>query len=417
MAPLHLLASFLPAAAHAEDAPLGPPAEAARTPAEDPSTREGSWRWSALPNISYDTDDGFGLGARGQFDHRVPGYDPYRSSFVVHVFASTTGYQHHRFRLDLVGLGREHTLRLTGHFAYRAWLNDGYWGIGNGTVRDTLYEGPYDPLEPAKKHYHYTLIQPFSHLTLRANLGGPWVGYAALEGRYSAVRTYAGSLLEAQHPYGVDGGPAVQASGGMLYDTRAPEVTPTHGVLLEGGARVVEGFDGAPFGGPFLSARAYTTLFPGAVFATRWMGEYLAGDVPFYEMVHWGGFVPIAGFGGADTLRGIPFGRWRAPGKTVLNTELRLDTVRHPLLGEEMRWQILPLADVGAVFGAGEDATEPSPAMPLHPTVGLGLRGIWATTLVGRADFAFGWDRVREPDGFIHSTRDIGFYLAFDHTF
>ena len=40
-------------------------------------------------------------------------------------------------------------------------------------------------------------------------------------------------------------------------------------------------------------------------------------------MVHWGGFVPIAGMGGSDTLRGAAFGRWHGPGKAVLQDELR----------------------------------------------------------------------------------------------
>jgi hypothetical protein len=134
-------------------------------------------------------------------------------------------------------------------------------------------------------------------------------------------------------------------------------------------------------------------------------------------MVHWGGFVPIAGFGGADTLRGIQFGRWRAPGKMVLDTEWRVDVLRHRLLKEPMRWQLVPLADVGAVFGAGEAADAPAPANPLHPTAGLGVRAIWATTLVGRADVAIGEDKVRDARGNVRSAPNLGFYLAFDHTF
>jgi len=370
-----------------------------------------------LPNVSYDTDDKFGLGARAQLDVLRDGVTPYKSSFVVHLFTTTNGYHHHRFRFDLVGLGKEHRLRLTGHFAFRAWLNDGYWGVGNGTVRDDAYAGPFEDGDLAAKYYHYSLIQPFSNLTLRADVGGPWVAYGSVQARYTWVRAYEGSLLEAEQPFGMDGGAALQVTGGMLYDTREPEVTPDGGVLLEAGARGILQTQGAPFGGPFVSARGYLSLGPRVVFASRVMGEYLAGEVPFYEMVHWGGFVPIDGFGGADTLRGDSFGRWRGPGKVVLDNELRIDVVTHRLAKEDLRWQLVPLADVGAVFGAGPDASAPAPANPFHPTAGLGVRAIWATTLVGRADFAVGEDRALRADGQVESARSYGFYLAFDHMF
>lgn len=375
-------------------------------------------KWSALPNVSYDSDDKFGLGARAQFDVLRPGYAPYRASYVVHLFATTNGYHHHRFRFDLVGIGPHDNLRLTGHLAFRAWLNDGYWGIGNGTMRQAELESEALPEDdPLQKYYRYRLVQPFSNLTLRDALGGPWVAYGSVQARYTSVHTYEGSLLEAEAPFGMEGGPAVQLSGGVLYDTREPEVTPARGMLLELGARGVVGAHGQRFGGPFASARGYVTLAPHLTYAARWMTEYLAGEVPFYEMVHWGGFVPIPGFGGAETLRGIPFGRWRAPGKMVLDTELRMDVGTMRAAGEDLRWQLVPLADVGVVFGAGEDASAPPPANPLHPTAGLGVRAIWATTLVGRADIAVGEDHLIDAAGELRSVPDLGFYLAFDHTF
>jgi len=58
------------------------------------------------------------------------------------------------------------------------------------------------------------------------------------------------------------------------------------------------------------------------------MAEQMWGAVPFYELVHWGGMEPTAGFGGSQTLRGARFGRWRARDKAVLNTELRWDVAR-----------------------------------------------------------------------------------------
>lgn len=372
-------------------------------------------RWSAIPVASYDSDDGFGAGARAQVDLLRPGYEPFRASYVVHLFTTTRGYHHHRFRFDLVGLGADRELRLTGHFAFRAWLNDGYWGVGNGTVRDPALESD-DPDDPARRYYRYRLIQPFSHLTLRWELSGPLLLYGATEVRWSSVEAGPGSLLAADPPPGVDGGLAVQAGGGALWDTRVPEVSPDRGVLLEVSGRGVAQADGTVFGGPFASARGWVSLGEPVVLGGRLMAEYLVGEVPFYEMVHWGGFVPIAGFGGADTLRGVPFGRWRAPGKVVANAELRVDLFETPLAGEPFRGQVVPFVDAGAVFGAGDDADAPPPANPVHPAAGVGLRGIWGETTVGRLDVGVGEDRVARGT-MVVSRPTYGFYLVFDHLF
>lgn len=399
------------------DAPLSAPADAPAVAGEAAPKPT----WSAFPVAGLDSDDGFGFGARAQLDIPAPGVLPYKRSFVLHLFMTTEGYHSDRFRFDLVQIGPAHNLRLTGQLAYRAWLNDGYWGLGNGSLHDPRYDDlPAD--DPGRKYYRYQLIQPFAHLTLRDEVTtwGPGAvsAYGSFEARYSVIRSYAGSLLEAEQPYGMDGGAAVQLGGGVLWDARAPEVTPAHGALLELSGRVVGTAapgDGGPwsigaFGGPMASVRGYVPLGSRMVWASRLMGEWLFGQVPFYEMVHWGGFVPIAGMGGADTLRGASFGRWHGPGKAVLQDELRIDLFTHRALKHDVRWQLAPFADVGAVWGVDGAVTEV--ATPVHPSAGLGVRGIFATTLVGRFDVAVARDD--QPDG---PARSLGFYLAFDHTY
>ena len=234
--------------------------------------------------------------------------------------------------------------------------------------------------------------------------------FAAVNVRYSLVDADPTALLTEQRPLGMDGGLGVQLIGGVLFDTREPEVTPDKGWVLEASARGVTG--AYTFGGPFASARVWGRLAPGVVVGQRVMGEWLFGDVPFYEMVHWGGSLPIAGFGGADTLRGMAFGRWRGPGKAVANTELRLDVLRHPFLKNEVRWQLVPFIDVGTVWGADADATSPAPALPIHPTAGGGVRAIWGETVVGRVDAGVSQDLTDQGDAL-----EWGLYLVFDHMF
>ena len=375
--------------------------------------------WYAIPNFAFGTDDGFGFGARAELAQEAPGYAPYEAAYMVHLFLTTGGYQSHRFRYDRVGLGPEGRLRLTVNVAWRHWLNDGYWGIGNGTTRERAYVRDFADGDPARKRYRYSLFQPFVHATLRADLGRPWQAFASLNTKWSVVRTYPGSLLEEQQPFGMEGGLATIVSAGVLFDTRAPEIDPKDGVLAELSGRYnppLPHGSGA-FGGVFASVRGFWALPPRVVLAGRRMAERLWGEIPFYEMVHWGGALPIAGFGGADTLRGLAFGRWHGPGKAIANLEARTEVLEHQLFSQPMRWQAVPYVDAGMVFGAGSRATNASSANTVHPAAGLGIRVIYEEKFVGRVDTGFGMDPIREKDGRVSRAATFGMYVVFEHIF
>ncbi|MSQ03810.1 MAG: hypothetical protein EXR71_18305 [Myxococcales bacterium] len=371
--------------------------------------------WVAIPNVGYDVDDGLGLGAIAEIDWYEPGYDPYQLAFVAQAFATTNGYHHHRIRFDAPGLGAAHTLRLTGHFAYRQWLNDGYWGLGNDT---TVSRAAFESTEgDLTKRYRYTLVQPFGRLTLRGELGGPWAWFAFLAGRWSAVETYEGSLLGEDAAIGMEGGWGIQPGVGLLYDTREPELTPGGGVLLELSARGMPPLPGAEgsWVAAFASARAYWTLGPKVVLASRVMGEAMWGEVPFYDLNTWGGLTPTMGIGGSDSARGISFGRWRDANKVAVNNELRIDLFRHVAFSREIRWQLVPFVDAVCVFGTGESETEPLGAWPVHPGAGLGIHPVVEDTFVGRLDVAVGLDQVEEADGGRTTVPNLGVYVVFDH--
>ena len=372
-------------------------------------------RWYAIPNVGYDSDDGLGFGARAEVALDEPGYTPYHSAYVVHAFLTTRGYHHHRFRFDRTGLGPDGRLRVTLHVAWRQWLNDGYWGLGDRTAREP---------DPTAKRYRYSLFQPFVHLTLRARLDGPWQAFASLNVKWSAVRTYAGSLLAEQRPYGLDGGLAAILSAGVLYDTRQPELAPHRGVLVELSGRGTPPLPrgAGAFGGPFAALRGFVELAPWCVLGGRAMVEYLWGNVPFYEMVHWGGAIPVAGFGGADTLRGALFGRWHAPGKALANLEVRFDVLTHGLAGKPFVWQLVPFVDAGVVFGpspslAAGAAALPTGGWPVHPSAGLGLHVVYADAFVGRIDAGVSPDPRQRADGRVVDELAWGVYVVFDQTF
>lgn len=381
-------------------------------------TEDRGVSWFVIPVAAYDTDDGFGAGLRGELSFTDAEHTPYRQSFVMHLYASLTGYHHHRLRWDRLGLGPRGRLRLTVKLAWRQWLHDGYWGIGNGTAIDAAwYATDHDADDPERHRYQYSLFLPSAHVLARWDLqeDGPWQLFAAVEPKVAAVRTFDGSLLEEHRPYGMEGGPVVQVMGGALFDTRDPEIAPRRGVLLELSGRLAPRLSGEAggFGGVLASARGFAPVGPHVTLAGRVLGEWLLGDVPFYEMVHWGGALPISGFGGAETLRGISFGRWRAPGKALLNAEVRIIVLRHTVGGHPLWWEVAPFGDLGVVWDAGEAATADAPEVPVHPAAGIGLRPIYDELTVGRLDLAVGRDDLSDGS----HVPSVGFYLTFEHMF
>ena len=390
------------------------------TAEEDSKDKERTGpRWYVVPNLAYDSDDGLGFGARGELAIVEPGYEPYRAAYVCHLYASLRGFHHHRLRYDRLGLGPGGRLRLTVHLAWRQWLNDGYWGIGNGTTREPEFADESDDDAAGGKRYRYKLFQPFAHITLRAEVSGPLKAFASLNGKWSEIGTYENSLLSEQQPNGFDGGLGLILSAGILYDTREPEINPRDGYFAELSGRyalpVPE--SAGNFGGMMASIRGYFSLGARVVFATRLMAEQLFGDIPFYEMVHWGGAVPVAGFGGFETLRGVRFGRWRAPGKAILNAELRAGLFEHRLRRQTMQWQGALLADAGIVFGSKYRTTDRRADIPVHPAVGVGLRAIYAESFVARLDVGVGLDPVMEADDEVTQRPSFGIYVVFDHAF
>jgi len=378
-------------------------------------------KWYVVPNVAFDTDDGLGFGARGELAVAEPGYKPYRTAYVLHAFFTLRGFQHHRLRFDRTGLGPGGMLRFTAHLAWRQWLNDGYWGVGNGAAVERAYadlDGFADD-DPHRKRYRYSLYQPFAHVTLRARIARGLALFVSLNPKYSVVRTYDGSLLAEQRPFGIDGGLAMPLTAGVLYDSRRPEADPRQGVFAEVSGRVSGELPrgAGVFGGINGSLRGYHALAPWLVLAGRLMGEVLWGEIPFYEMVHWGGSWPVAGFGGFETLRGVPFGRWRAPGKALLNAEARFKVLQHTVFGRPLYWQVGLFFDMGVVFGADDLATAPDPRIPVHPAGGAGLRAVFQETFVGRIDAGVGLDTVREPDGSESYRPSPGLYVVFDQAF
>ena len=349
--------------------------------------------WFAIPIGAYDTDDGFGGGGRFELARGGPDDHPHRVAWMAQSYNAQSGFHDHMVRWDRVGLsgGR---LRLTAFAAWRAWLHDGYYGPGTGTARDP---------DADVERYSYTLLQPTARLTARVGVGeGPWSIFGAGQPSWTEVTIFEGSLLEEHPDTGMEGGLAVWASGGLLHDTRDEEADPSSGHLAQVAGRV-DVLSGVA--GPLLELRGFASPTTWLTVGARVQGEWLFGEVPFYEQVRFGGLSPIAGFGGGDTVRGIASGRFRGPGKAFLNTEARVRVASVTVREVPIALQLAPWADAGAVWGgAGEAGT--------FPSAGGGVKVVFDEQFVGRMDVGVGRDLG--PDGPFPS---LGAYLEFDHVF
>ena len=253
--------------------------------------------WFVWPLMGYNSDNGLGFGLRAELAEKDPAYDPHRTAYMIQGYASLRNFHYHMLRYDHLGFLGVEGLRLTINGVYRQWGNDGYWGIGNSTSRERAYAGPFEDGDPRAKRYLYKLAQPFLHTTLRLELLGKWSAFLSLIGKWSDIESFADSLLRQEQPLGFEGGFNMQLSGGVVYDTRKPEADPTQGVFAETSLSTAIETPWGPgwFVGLFASIRAYVGLTDWFTVCMRAMTEMLLGDVPFYEMVHWHGSVPIAG--------------------------------------------------------------------------------------------------------------------------
>ncbi len=150
-----------------------------------------------LPSAAVDTDDGFGAGARAALAWQQEGYEPYKFAVQASVYFATSGYMNHNFRFDRTGIGAERRWRITVNLAFRRWLYDRYYGMGNLTLRSPDAAEASERSDPAYLSERYQLYQPMGQVTVRYELGdSPWEVFLAQGVRYSVIQTYEDSLLE-----------------------------------------------------------------------------------------------------------------------------------------------------------------------------------------------------------------------------
>ncbi len=392
---LALLALLPPPATRAQTSPQAAPARPAaadtvRRVRYQPST--DYWSFYLLPLPTYNGLEGLGVELTGGWSRSAPpGAVPTGIAIEPTALISTSGTRGIQLLLD--EQGRWHGWRLLLIAGSLREQRAPFFGLGNRSVVPDSLTDAYGAAYPT-----YSLLRTTLLAAVRRRISGPvqalvgaqWRHYRArpLAGR----RTRLGDDLAAGVPLDTGGADGLEVRGGLLFDTRDEEASPTRGVFFE--LLVSRGLDAGPgklsYTRYALGLREFVPIAEYTSLAFRQSVEVADGHLPFYladeRLTSWR---PEDGFGGVTTLRAHLPGRFTAPNKALLSADLRYRWWDYWLTPTTpLRLWLLAFADVGRLWGAGERFALDH----AHPGGGVGAR-----LQVGRRGF-FGFDLGWSPD-------------------
>ncbi len=330
-------------------------------------------QWEALPILSYDTDAGFGYGAKAMFVDLLG----HQESFDVTLFNSSKGERWYRFVASYPDFelrqGTVYPLSVDLTVDYDKWITNSFFGIGNNSQfseRKTYTREPFD-----------------CSVIIGRGITSLFVVQTGI--RYRSVRNYnfsPGNSLK-NLPPAVNSATAIMNS--MLvnarYDSRNSFITPSSGLVLSGEleyAPVIFGSN-TEFTKFSSCVQAYSIVWGRSVIAGRMIVQSLfGGELPVQSLLS---------IGGTNTLRGIPQDRFLDKSAVVCNLEYRIPII----------WRF------GGVIGI--DAGRVSGSLGNIPPVN------WSVNYVGGIRLYMDTFVVRLDIGVSKETS--GFYLNFGELF
>jgi endonuclease/exonuclease/phosphatase family metal-dependent hydrolase len=327
-----------------------------------------------LPIFVYDTDTGFGFGAKGF----LLNYLGWRESLDVLAFLSTKGERWYRAVFSIPDFelrqGRQFDLSFDLTIDYDKYLRNSFYGVGQLSKAADKETYTKEPLE---------ISGVFSRGLSRELVAEVGIKYRTVRNHgYEPTSLFARSLPSIN--FGRSS--ALTIVGAVRYDSRDSFVNPSRGQVVEivgetGGSSLIGDYR---ISSVTYALQTYHVLFyPKTVFAARVWGQSLTGSaLPLHV---------LATVGGNRTLRGYSQDRFLDNAAMGVNGE-----VRFPIC-----WRFGGLfgMDAARVFPSFADATLSGWAH--NPVVGVRL---YMDTFVVRADLGFGKETT-------------GFYLNFGQLF
>ncbi len=416
------------------------PAGADAPPAKAPRT---GWGVQGLPLVNFNSDEGFGYGARLLLVDSGDGTQaPYRHAITAQFFQTTRGVATHRLMFDAPRF-LDSPWRLSGDVSM---LNDRfspYFGLGGSTEyvpafascedRAALEQDPDAcPGNPDFRGLRYYTFEqrtlPSVVVNVRRTLSGPWQLAMGYRFRLTSVRARYGSddlgqlrdsrLVEDARAgllsglQGDEGGAqtfrTAEVTAGLLFDNRDNEPAPVRGMFHELAVRGAAGVTGSAFNywGSTANLRFYHPLgHERLVAALRLFVDVMGGDVPFFLLSSLGGVEwrdGWGGLGGVYTARGILKNRLQGKVKALANGELRWKFLSVSPGRQRLDFTVIAFLDAGQCWA---DLRFQDSGLPRYAGGG-GLRIAWEDNFILRLDYG-----VSPRDG------TSGFYLDFNHLF
>ena len=341
-----------------------------------------------FPILSYDTDAGFGYGAKAFFYDQLNN----RESFDIILFNSTKGEQWYKFVFSIPDFesrqGTKFPFALDISFEYDKWKNYKLYYYGWDSESLKFINPPVEFTDLSANEFIETRI------ALNHAFQSDLTGFLAFKFKsisiYDIRRDNTLSNSENIENKLLDN-PSVKYLSINLngkWDTRNSYINPSRGLVLEVDLEYAPDlFDvNSSFFRQAFIIRYYTEIFlKNLILASRAMEQVVISGTRSSQ------FLAIPE-GGSNTLRGVPLDRYRFKSSIIINNELRFP----------IWWRFGGIAGVDIGYGSNKDLyPDGTIDWVVNPVVGLRF---FMDNFIVRADVGFYKD-------------DIGFYLNFGHIY
>ena len=341
-----------------------------------------------FPILSYDTDAGFGYGAKAFFYDQLDT----KESFDIILFNSTKGEQWYKFVFSTPDFesrqGTKFPFALDISFEYDKWKTYKlyYYGWDNESLK--FFNPPIEFTDLSANEFIETRIalnhafQPDLTGFLAFKFRSLSIYNIRRDSTLSNTETIENKLIE---------NPSVKYLSINLngkWDTRNSYINPSRGLVLEVDLEYAPDIleENSSFFRQAFIIRYYTeVLIKNLILASRAMEQIVISGSQSSQFLA----IPI---GGSNTLRGVPLDRYRFNSSIIINNELRFP----------IWWRFGGIAGFDIGYGSNKDLyPEGAIEWIINPVVGLRF---FMDNFIVRADVGFYKD-------------DIGFYLNFGHIY
>lgn len=356
---------------------------------------------NVVPVVGGSTDLGFGGGYFAGLARVKKGVVPYlwnidSSGLITFKYSERAGftvpYQDLYARVTIPRLFGS-PLRLEVRPSY-TWESVDYFGMGNASSRKAADDNPNPD------YSKYQRGHPQFDVDVRTRIVDHFAGRVGFRYIHDSIRVPGDSQLAEDQRSGsaevkrligdTSSHSVVLFKYGLQWDTRDNEISSHSGTFDTLDVKLSPG--GTPefpyrYGEATLNLRAFVPLgTPRITFAVRVVGDWMFGNVPFYELAR---FDDTFAIGGTTGVRGVPAQRYYGKLKAFGNVELRLEVATFRALGKSLTLGVVPFFDAGRVWAEAKRNPElDGRGLGLKYGAGGGLRVQSGSTFVIRLDVA-----------------------------